>query len=106
MPAKKVPAKKSIAAKSPVPKVSKQPKVAVKVVVPSESKEFLRIKNGLAKMGDKAPTKRKSFLSHVKALLGKDATTEQLDELVQKLLQAGVVQITGEAVSYSNPKSL
>ena len=105
-PAKKVPAKKSIVAKSPAPKASKQPKVAVKVLIPSESKEFLRIKKGLTKMGDKAPTKRKSFLSHVKALLGKDATTEQLDELVQKLLQAGVVQITGEMVSYTNPKLL
>lgn len=104
VPAKKVPTKKSIAAKSPVPKVSKQLKVAEKVAVPPESKEFLRIKKGLAKMGDKAPTKRKSFLSHVKALLGKDATTEQLDELVQKLLQTGVVQITGEVVSYSSQK--
>lgn len=106
VPAKKVATKKSIAAKSSVPKVSKQPKVADKVVVQSESKEFLHIKKGLTKMGDKAPTKRKSFLSHVKALLGKDATTEQLDELVQKLLQAGVVQIAGEVVSYSNPKTL
>lgn len=106
VPAKKVAAKKSIAAKPPVPKVTKPPKAVVKQVVPTESKEFLRIKKGLAKMGDKAPTKRKSFLSHVKALLGKDATTEQLDELVQKLLQAGVVQITGDVVSYSNPKTL
>jgi PIN domain len=106
IPAKKVAPKKSIAAKSPVPKVTKPQKAAVKQVVPAESKEFLRIKKGLTKMGDKAPTKRKSFLSHVKALLGKDATSEQLDELVQKLQEAGVVQITGEVVSYNNQNQL
>lgn len=103
-PAKKAPAKKVVIANATEPKATMPPKAAVMQAAPTESKEFLRIKKGLAKMGNKAPTKLKSFRSHVKALLGKDSTTEQLDELVQKLLQAGAVQITGELVSYSAPK--
>lgn len=100
LPAKKAPAKKVVVAKVPIVKATKALKTAIKPVVSIESKEFLRIKKGLAKMGAKAPTKLKSFRSHVSALIGKDATTVQVDELVQKLWQTGVVQISGEVVSY------
>jgi hypothetical protein len=100
-PTKKTPARKVASANALVTKPTKPPKTAVKQAAPTESKEFLRIKKGLTKMGNKAPTKLKSFRSHVKALLGKDSTTELLDEHVQKLLHAGVVQITENIVSYN-----
>ena len=59
-----------------------------------------RIKNGLAKMGDKAPHKLKSFQRHVEAQLGKGSTAEQIDAVLQKLEKAGVVHIAGDLVLY------
>lgn len=95
-PTKKAAAKKSVSPKPPAPKVAAQPEVATS----SGSKEFTRIKNGLAKMGNKAPHKLKSFLRHVGAQLGKGSTAEQIDAIVQKLEKAGVVHIAGDLVLY------
>ena len=96
VPAKTVSAKKTAKPKASAPKVKAQPKAAA----PAESKEFTRIKRGLAKMGDKAPHKLMSFLRHVKALLGKDSTAEEVDAVVEKLEQAGVVRVAGDLVLY------
>jgi len=70
-----------------------------------EAKDFTRIKKGLAKMGSKAPRKLKSFLSHVKAQLGKTSTAAQVDAMVQKLEKAGLVHIAGDLVLYGAPSS-
>ncbi len=94
-PAKKVPSKKVPAKKAALAQA--QPKAAPA----SESKEFTRIKKALGKMGAERPTKRKSFLRHVQAMLGKDSTAEQVDALVHQLEQAKVVRIAGEVVSYA-----
>ncbi|MDP3226960.1 MAG: PIN domain-containing protein [Acidovorax sp.] len=99
-PAKKVAAKKAAIPKPPATKVAARPK-AVSV----ETKDFTRIKNGLAKMGNKAPRKFKSFLSHVKAQLGKASTAAQVDAMVQKLEKAGLVHIAGDLVLYGTPSS-
>lgn len=94
--AKKVPTKKAASAKAPALKVVGRPKASA----PLEPKEFTRIKKGLAKMGDKAPHKLSSFLRHLKSLLGKDSTAEQIDAVVQKLEQANVVRVAGDLVLY------
>jgi hypothetical protein len=105
-PAKKVSPPKAPTKKAPVKKVAKptlptttvpaQPKAAV----PAESMDFNRVGKALAKMGAERPTKLKSFLRHVKAMLGQDSTAEQIDAVVHKLEQAKVVRIAGEVVSY------
>lgn len=94
--AKKVVAKKAPIAKSQTSKVV----VPVKAAVSPEVKEFTRIKKGLAKMGDKAPHKLKSFLRHVGALIGKNPTAEQIDAVVKKLEQEKVVRVVGDLVLY------
>lgn len=93
---KKVPTKKAVSLKAPALKVAAGPKASVLL----EPKEFTRIKNGLAKMGDKAPHKLSSFLRHLTSLLGKDSTAEQIDALVQKLEKANVVRVAGDLVLY------
>jgi PIN domain len=95
-PIKKAPAEKTVRVKVPALKVAARPKASA----PLEPKEFTRIKNGLAKMGDKAPHKLNSFLRHLKSLLGKDSTAEQIEAVVQKLEQANVVRVAGDLVLY------
>ncbi len=95
-PTKKAAAKKSASPKPLAAKVAAQPDAATS----SDAKEFARIKNGLAKMGNKAPHKLKSFLRHVGAQLGKGGTAEQIDAMVEKLEKAGVVHIAGDLVLY------
>ncbi len=94
-PAKKVAAKKVKTTKPEAAKVASQPKA-----VSAASKELNRIKSSLAKMGDKVPHKLKSFQRHVGNLLGKGATTEQIDSVAKKLEKAGVIRIAGDLVSY------
>jgi hypothetical protein len=94
-PAKKVAAKKVKTTKPQVAKVASQPKA-----VPAASKELNRIKSSLAKMGDRVPHKLKSFQRLVGNLLGKGATTEQIDLVTKKLEKAGVIRIAGDLVSY------
>lgn len=95
-PVKKAAAKKSVSPKPPAAKVAAQPKAAMS----ADAKVFTRVKNGLAKMGDKAPHKLKSFQRHIGALLGKGSTVEQVEAMVQKLEKAGAVHIAGDLVLY------
>lgn len=120
--AKAVPAKKSPAAKKvPVAKkavakkaaASKQAKVAPPAKVPRakptpsvkasttpEAKLLARITQGLAKMGDKAPTKFKSFLNALKPMLDKNSTAADIEAMAQTLQTKGVVQVQGGVVTY------
>lgn len=54
----------------------------------------------LAKMGDMAPSKLKSFLNALKPMLDKNSTTADLEAMAQTLQSKGVVQLQGEVVSY------
>lgn len=99
--AKKTPVKKAAVKKAPIAKTqSSKVVVPAKAAVPPEVKEFTRIKKGLAKMGDKAPHKLKSFLRHVGALIGKNPNAEQIDAVVEKLEQEKVVRVAGDLVLY------
>ncbi len=100
-PAKKAEAKKAVApkaAKAVVP--AKMPKPAPKPVAASEAKLLDRITKGLGKMGDKAPTKLKSFLNALKPMLDKASTSADAEAMVQKLQDKGVVQVHGAVVTY------
>ena len=103
--AKKVVAKKA-ATKQAAPKPAKAveptklPKPAPKPVATPEAKLLDRITKGLAKMGDKAPTKLKSFLNALKPMLNKDSTSADAEAMVQKLQAKGVVQVQGTVVTY------
>lgn len=99
-------AAKKVVPKPPVKKVPTPVKVnpiAVATAVASslDAKTLARIKNGLTKMGNKAPHKLKPFLRHVGAQLGKGSTAEQIDALVAMLETAGVVRVAGDLVRYS-----
>ncbi|MFZ2308193.1 MAG: PIN domain-containing protein [Rhodoferax sp.] len=99
--AKKAATKKAVApkaAKAVVP--AKMPKPTPKPVATPEAKLLDRITNGLAKMGDKAPTKLKSFLNALKPMLDKDSTSADAEAMVQKLKDKGVVQVQGTVVTY------
>ena len=52
------------------------------------------------KMGPERPTKTKSFLRHIGAMLGQGSTAEQIDAVVAELEQAGVVRVEGDLVLY------
>lgn len=105
--AKKVPAaKKAVAKKAAAPKPAKAaqpaklPKPAPKPTATPEAKLLARITKGLAKMGDKAPTKLKSFLSTLKSMQGKDSTAADAEAMAQILQDRGVVQLQGGVVTY------
>ncbi len=97
--AKKVPAKKAAPVKPLAPKVPAQPKAAVPVLT-AEAKAFARVKKAVLKMGPERPTKTKSFLRHIGAMLGQGSTAEQIDAVVAELEQAGVVRVEGDVVLY------
>ena len=98
----KTPAKRS----PPVKKAASKALVLTKMTArPStkqapELKEFTRVKNALAKMGDKRPHKLPSFLRHLQSMLGVGATAEAIDVMVQKLEKDKVVRIAGDLVLY------
>lgn len=64
----------------------------------SESKAYLRVKKALAKMGKEFPHKLTSFQRHVQAMLGKEGTVAQMEEVVRQLEHAGIVTIAGDLV--------
>lgn len=108
---KKVPdAKKAVAKKDVVPKPAKvAPPVKVPKAKPAppaqptatpEAKLLARITKGLAKMGDKAPTKFKSFLNALKPMLDKNSTAADIEAMAQTLQTKGVVQVQGGVVTY------
>ena len=105
--AKKAPAaKKAVAKKSTAPKPAKAaqpakaPTLSPKPTATPEAKLLARITKGLAKMGDKAPTKLKSFLSTLKSMQGKEGTAADAEALAQTLHSKGVVQVQGGVVTY------
>lgn len=103
--AKKAPvAKKAVPLNAVKPAKSAQPAKAPKPAsVPAatpESKLLTRITKGLAKMGDKAPTKLKSFLNALKPMLDKDSTAADIEAMAQTLQSKGVVQLQGGVVTY------
>jgi hypothetical protein len=51
-------------------------------------------------MGDKAPTKLKSFLNALKPMLDKDSTAADIEAMAQTLQTKGVVQVQGGVVTY------
>ena len=101
---KKTVAKKSVPLKAGKPaksaQLAKAPKPAALSTATPESKLLTRITKGLAKMGDKAPTKLKSFLNALKPMLDKDSTAADVEAMAQTLQSKGVVQLQGEVVSY------
>ena len=84
----------------PPPAAKVEPKPAPKPVATPEDKLLDRITKGLAKMGDNAPTKLKSFLNALKPMLNKDSTSADAEAMVQKLQAKGVVQVQGAVVTY------
>lgn len=90
------PAKSAQPAKAPKP----APVPAAPPTATPESKLLARITKGLAKMGDKAPTKLKSFLSTLKSMQGKDSTAADVEAMAQTLQSKGVVQLQGGVVTY------
>lgn len=109
--AKKVPAaKKAVAKKVAAPKPAKAaqpvkpPKAKLvppaKPTVTLEAKLLTRITKGLTKMGDKAPTKLKSFLNALKPMLDKNSTVADIEAMAQTLQAKGVVQVQGGVVTY------
>ena len=105
---KKAVAKKAVPLKAVKPAKSAQPAKAPKPTsvsaalptVTPESKLLARITKGLAKMGDKAPTKLKSFLNALKPMLDKDSTAADVEAMAQTLQSKGVVQLQGGVVTY------
>ena len=51
-------------------------------------------------MGDKAPTKLKSFLNVLKPMLDKNSTAADTEAMAQTLQSKGVVQVQGGVVTY------
>jgi hypothetical protein len=98
---KKAPAaKKAPAVKKAVTKKVIAPKPTPKLATTPEAKLLVRIAKGLAKMGDKAPTKLKSFLNALKPMLDKNSTAADAEAMVQTLQNKGVVQVQGAVVTY------
>ena len=101
---KKTVAKKSVPLKAGKPaksaQLAKAPKPAALSTATPESKLLTRITKGLAKMGDKAPTKLKSFLNALKPMLDKDSTAADVEAMAQTLQSKGVVQLQGGVVTY------
>lgn len=117
-PLKKAPAaKKALAAKKTMTKKAAAPKpaktaqpaklpkpasklAALAPIASSEARLLARIIKGLAKTGDNAPTKLKSFLSTLKSMQGEDSTAADAEAMAQTLQSKGVVQLQGAAVTY------
>ncbi|MDH4450801.1 MAG: PIN domain-containing protein [Rhodoferax sp.] len=118
VPAKKAPAakkaptvKKAVVKKAAAPKPAKvtppvkvpktKPASPVKASSTPEAKLLARIAKGLAKMGDKAPTKFKSFLNALKPMLDKNSTAADIEAMAQTLQTKGVVQVQDGVVTYA-----
>lgn len=90
------PAKPAPPAKAPKP----APVPTATPPATSEIKLLARITKGLAKMGDKAPTKLKSFLNALKPMLDRGSTAADIEAMAQTLQSKGVVQVQGGVVTY------
>lgn len=111
--AKKVaaPVKKSIAKKAAAPK--KKPATAIaappKKLATSKTVKgparLQRIVKAFGKMGPERPLKKASFLRHLEAMLGKDASDATVSEAVAHLEKYGVVALNGDKVTYPPGKN-
>ena len=66
----------------------------------ADAKAFARIKKALLRMGPERPTKTKSLMRHIGAVLGQGSTAGQIDAVVAELEQAGVLRVEGDVVVY------
>ncbi len=95
---KKAVAKKSIPAAKKTSNVSKPEREHASGAV--TSKELQRIAKGIAKMGDKRPTKLGAFLRHLGSMLGKEQPAEAVGQAAEYLQSSGVVKIDADKVAY------
>lgn len=101
-PAPKAAAKKVPAAKVPAPKAAaKLAVLAMPKAAPAPADKVLaRAVKGLAKMGEKRPTKRKKLLGQLKSFVGHGGTADDVNALSRRLEDAKVIQVVGDLVLY------
>lgn len=103
-PAEKAAAKKVPAAKALAPKAAAKPSGAAqatsKATPAPEDKVLARAVKGLAKMGEKRPTKLKKLLGQLKSFVGHGGTVADADALARRLEDAKVIQVVGDLVLY------
>jgi hypothetical protein len=119
-PAKAVPVAKKVAAKkAPAPKAAAKKVPAAKALAPKTAakqagaaqgapkaasspadKVLARAVKGLAKMGDKRPTKLKKLFGQLKSFVGHGGTADDADALSRRLEDAKVIQVVGDLVLY------
>ena len=103
-PAPKAAAKKVPAAKEPAPKTAAKSEEAVlatpKAASTPADKVLARAVKGLAKMGEKRPTKLKKLLGQLKSFVGHGGTADDVDALSRRLEDAKVIQVVGDLVLY------
>lgn len=103
-PAPKAAAKKVPAAKVPAPKAAPKqavaPQAAPKAASTPADKVLARAVKGLAKMGEKRPTKLKKLLGQLKSFVGHGGTAGEVDALSRRLEDAKVIQVVGDLVLY------
>jgi len=103
-PAPKAAAKKVPAAKVPAPKAAAKqavaPQAAPKAASTPADKVLARAVKGLAKMGEKRPTKLKKLLGQLKSFVGHGGTADDVDALSRGLEDAKVIQVVGDRVLY------
>lgn len=108
--AKKVAVKKAAVSEKKIAKPKKKQKAAVAKVAPAKKtalseginaqSKWRRIAKAFGKMGAERPQKKASFLRHLEAMLGKDASAAALAEAVTHLSRCGTIVIDGEKVTY------
>lgn len=110
-PAKEKPVK-AVAAKARSAKAAPEKATPVKVAVKKAANPqpkadratteatLARVTAGLARMGARRPEKLKSLLRHLGSMLGKDAGADEVQDLVHRLAQAGVIRVSVDGVSY------
>ncbi|MDH6167117.1 hypothetical protein M2282_002266 [Variovorax boronicumulans] len=100
------PAKKAVAKKATKPKKKPAATMATpskKLVTAKNSSvpaRLRRVAKAFGKMGAERPQKKASFLRHLEAMLGKDASEATLAEAVAHLKRSGIVAIDGDKVTY------
>ncbi|WP_185868073.1 PIN domain-containing protein [Variovorax sp. DXTD-1] len=101
-----VPAKKAVAKKATKPKKKPAATMAApskKLVAAKDSSvpaRLRRVAKAFGKMGAERPQKKASFLRHLEAMLGKDASEATLAEAVAHLKRSSIVAIDGDKVTY------
>lgn len=103
-PAQKAAAKKVLAAEVPAPKAAAKQagaaQAAPKAASTPADKVLARAVKGLAKMGEKRPTKLKKLLGQLKSFVGHGGTADDVDALSRRLEDAKVTQVVGDLVLY------